>query len=364
MGVLNPSRLILARKLRGFTKRELANIARVSIRSLDNYESGDHEPSEASLHQLANVLDFPADFFDGPDMDVPAVNVTSFRAVSRLPARRVDQANASAAIAQLLVRWIDDRFRLPDPDIPRYPGVKPEVAAEAVRNHWGLGERPAPNMVHLLEAHGIRVFALIDDCRLVDAFSLWQGDRPYVFLNTTKSAERTRMDAAHELGHLVLHGGHAASGGREAELEAQRFGSAFLMPRRSLLAMAPRGGDLSRIIKAKRYWNVAVANLVYRMHEVNLLTDWQYRTLFIEISSAGYRTNEPEGIQGETSQLLAKVFEALRGEGIGKGEVATALHINVDDLNKLTFGLVLTPVDGNGPPGPRSNEPHGLTLVK
>ena len=112
--------------------------------------------------------------------------------------------------------------------------------------------------------------------------------------------------------------------------------------------MAPRGGDLSRIIKAKHFWNVAVANLVFRMHEVDLLTDWQYRALFVQISSAGYRVMEPEGIRGETSQLLAKVFEALRSDGISRNDVATELHINVHDLNKLTFGLVLTPLDGNG----------------
>jgi Zn-dependent peptidase ImmA (M78 family) len=232
-----------------------------------------------------------------------------------------------------------------------------------VRKEWGLGERPAPNMVHLLEAHGVRVFALIEECRQVDAFSLWQGDRPYVFLNTTKSAERSRMDAAHELGHLVLHGGHSATGGREVEHEAQRFGSAFLMPRRSVLAMAPRGGDLSRIIKAKHHWNVAVSNLVYRMHEVKLLTDWQYRSLFVAISSAGYRVSEPEGMRGETSQVLAKVFESLRSEGISKADVANELHINVEDLNKITFGLVLTPLEGNAHSGQPSKQTDRPTLT-
>jgi len=355
MKTINPSRLVLARKTRGLTKRVLASRAEVAIRSVDNYESGAHEPSDDSLSRLAAVLDFPPEFFFGSDVESAAINGTNFRAFSRLPARSVDQANASAALAQLLVRWIDEKFRLPEPKIPRYPGVKPEAAAEAVRREWGLGERPAPNMVHLLEAHGVRVFALIEECREVDAFSLWQGDLPYVFLNTTKSAERSRMDAAHELGHLVLHRGHSVSGGRDAEQEAQRFGAAFLMPQRSLLAMAPRGATLAQIIRAKHHWNVAVANLAYRMHEVGLLTDWQYRTLFVQISSHGYRVSEPESITRETSQVLAKVFEALRTEGTSKSDVARELHISVRDLNKIIFGLVLTPVEGNG---------HGRTQSK
>jgi Zn-dependent peptidase ImmA (M78 family)/DNA-binding transcriptional regulator YiaG len=361
MKTINPSRLVLARKTRGMTKRVLASRAEVAIRSLDHYESGAHEPSEDNLSRLATALDFPPEFFFGSDVESPAINGTNFRAFSRLPARSVDQANASAALAQLLVRWIDERFRLPEPKIPRYPGAKPEAAAEAVRKEWGLGERPAPNLVHLLEAHGVRVFALIEECREVDAFSLWQGHLPYVFLNTTKSAERSRMDAAHELGHLVLHRGHSVSGGRDAEQEAQRFGAAFLMPQRSLLAMAPRGATLAQIIRAKHHWNVAVANLAYRMHEVGLLTDWQYRTLFVQISSHGYHVSEPESIRRETSQVLAKVFEALRTEGISKSDVARELHISVRDLNKIIFGLVLTPVDGNGhgrPPSKTAGRPQ------
>ena len=33
----------------------------------------------------------------------------------------------------------------------------------------------------------------------MDAYSFWRRGVPYVFLNTMKSAERSRMDAAHEL---------------------------------------------------------------------------------------------------------------------------------------------------------------------
>jgi Zn-dependent peptidase ImmA (M78 family) len=363
MEPINPSRLVLARKTRGLTKRELAASSGVAIRSLDGYEGGVHEPSESNLFQLAQALEFPPEFFYGEDLDEPAINGSNFRAFSRLPARSVEQANASAALAQLLVRWIDEKFRLPEPDIPRHPGIDPEVAAEAVRKAWGLGEKPVPNMLHLLEARGVRVFALIEECHEVDAFSLWQGDIPYVFLNTTKSAERGRMDAAHELGHLVLHRGHSYLG-RGAEKEAQRFGAAFLMPRRSVLAMAPRGATLARIIKAKHYWNVAVANLAFRMHEVNMLTDWQYRSLFVQISSNGYRTSEPEGTRRETSQVLAKIFDVLRAEAISKADVASELHLRVRDLNKIIFGLVLTPVEGNGhSQRSKTPRPPDLTLV-
>lgn len=96
----------------------------------------------------------------------------------------------------------------------------------------GLGEAPIANMVHLLETKGVRVFSLVEDCHELDAFSTWLDGTPFVFLNTRKSAERSRMDAAHELGHLVLHRVGRPQG-KEAEEEATRFGAAFLMPRAS-----------------------------------------------------------------------------------------------------------------------------------
>jgi Zn-dependent peptidase ImmA (M78 family) len=80
-----------------------------------------------------------------------------------------------------------------------------------------------------LEAHGVRVFLLPVDSASVDAFSVWHQETPFVFLNPMKSGERGRMDAAHKLGHLTLHG-HGVPRSRQVELEADRFASAFLMP--------------------------------------------------------------------------------------------------------------------------------------
>ncbi|MEK2654790.1 ImmA/IrrE family metallo-endopeptidase [Pseudomonas aeruginosa] len=47
---------------------------------------------------------------------------------------------------------------------------------------------------------------MAEETSQVNAFSCWRrGVTPFVFLNTQKSAEASRFDAAHELGHLVLH---------------------------------------------------------------------------------------------------------------------------------------------------------------
>lgn len=348
MASLNYSRLDLARKRRGLTKTALADRAGVSTRILTAYERGDKEPTSATLSRLADALEFPVAFFSRDEVDEPSLEASSFRALSTLTARQRDQALSSAAIALDLAAWIDERFNLPVSNLPELAGIDPETAATAVRQEWGLGERPVKNMVHLLEAHGVRVFSLAEECREVDAFSFWQGSTPFIFLNTMKTPERSRMDCAHELGHLVLHY-HGGPRGRKAEQEAQAFGSAFLMPRGSVLADAPRRGSLSQIHSTKHRWKVSAANLVYRMHAVGLLTEWQYRSLFIQMGQSGDRETEKAGMQRrETSQVLEKVFRALREEGQSKASIARQLGIPLAELNKLVFGLTLTPVAGAG----------------
>ena len=359
----NPTRLDLARRRRGLSQIGLADAANISRYSLVAYRAHKWEPEEETIKRLAGVLRFPPEFFYGPTLEEPPVNGSSFRALSRLTARLREQALAAGALAIELAKWIDERFTLQAPTIPEYPGVEPEEAAMAIRTEWGLGELPIRNMIHRLEYHGVRVFSLAEDTVDMDAFSCWVGDTPFIFLNTMKSAERSRMDAAHELGHLVLHRRHRGVRGRDAEREADQFGASFLMPRGSVLATAPRHGRLDQLIGAKRYWKVSIANLTYRMHKIGLLTDWQYRMLFAEIGRHGYRTREPNPAQSETSLVLAKVFDALRAEGITMTQVAKELRIYLDDLSKAVFGLVLAPLTGQGQSGPRSRPLPDLRVV-
>src|SRR5205807_7739990 len=223
------------------------------------------------------------------------------------------------AIALHLNQWLEKRFELPQSQLPDLSRERsPEAAADSLRRYWGIGELAIRNMIHLLEAKGVRVFSLAIDAREVDAFSMWKDTTPFIFLNSNKSSEHSRFDAAHELGHLVLHR-HAAPQGREAEKEADMFASAFLMPRSSVIANAPRFSTLPDLIRTKRIWMTSVAALNYRLHSVGMISDWHYRTLCIQIAKNG-RANEPNEAPRETSQILPKIFAALYREGVTRSD--------------------------------------------
>lgn len=350
------------------TKQELAAKSGISARSLTWYESGDRSPSTESVRALATALRFPVSFFYRPDPPSISPDSASFRSLAKMTARQRDSALGSGELAVELDDWFSRRFTRPDPQVPDLRELDPEAAAEAVRAEWRIGMRPIQNVLHLLEAHGVRVYSLTYEGREVDAFSLWRGDTPFIFLNTSpdKTAERLRFDAVHELGHLVLHR-HGSPTGREAEAEADRFASAFLMPRADVIAHAPRYATPEVVIRLKQRWGVSAMALTYRLHSLGLISNWHYNQLCIHFRSK-YGASEPAGMPRESSQALAKMLGALREEGVARAKIAAELSMRPEDLDQLVFGLVLTgekggvgstSPEGNGnPPTPK------LTLIR
>jgi len=343
----------------------LATAIDVERRAVTGYEAGEYPPAPETLARLVEVLRFPEAFFFGDDLEEPNASAASFRSMSKMTAGQRDMALGQGALALHFSQWIESRFELPAVALPDLRHERdPEGAAVALRQLWGLGQQPIKNLLHLLESKGARVFSLSVDATEVDAFSLWKNGVPFIFLNTGKSAEHSRFDAAHELGHLVLHR-HAAPSGREAEREADTFASAFLMPRGSVLAHVPRFTTLAQLIMLKRTWTVSLAALNYRLHAVGALSDWHYRTLCIEISQRGFRKREPEEAPREISQALAKIFAALREDGVTKSDIARELVVHPTEIDQLAFGLMIQSLTDtareNATPAKRS---IALRLVK
>jgi transcriptional regulator with XRE-family HTH domain len=244
------SRLTLARHRRALTQAALGRQVGVTAASIGLYERGQSQPSESVALELSNALGFPIEFFFAGDIDRLESLHVSFRALSRLRARDRDAALAAADLAVLLDTWIDNNFERPQLAILDFPQASPEEAAEAVRAAWGLGEASIPNMLHVVEAHGVRVYSLTAGLDL-DAFAFWADGTPFIMLNTTKSGERSRFDAAHELAHLVLHRHAAVALSKDTEREAQRFASALLMPRSAMRSMVKGNIDLPSLIRLK-----------------------------------------------------------------------------------------------------------------
>lgn len=266
--MFNIKRLELARKRRRYTSKILAAKAGVSEVTLSRAINGKQIPDEDTIAKLIAALEFPAGFFDKDDADEIVSEAASFRSLSGMTARERDAALSAGSIAFEIADWLNDKYRLPDPDLLDLGHDRdPTSAARMIRQYWGLGEKPIGNLIKILEAKGVRIFSLSETTKNVDAFSLWRNDEPFIFLNTYKSAERSRFDAAHELGHLLLHR-HGGPSYRSAENEANAFASSFLMPEPDVRTRIPYAASLNKIIQEKSRWRISAAALCYRLHKL------------------------------------------------------------------------------------------------
>lgn len=370
--MFNSERFRIARERRGLTKKALADLAGLTSKTISTYENWGmfEEIGSDSIQKIANALNYPVEFFSAGDIKNLSVGGVSFRAMTKLSAAKRDAALSAGILAMELSEWIENQFTLPSVNVPEIQFdsfSEPETAAVAVRAHWGLGELSISNMVHLLESKGVRVFSLAENCKEVDAFSFWQDEKPYVLLNTMKSPERSRFDAAHELGHLVLHK-HSSNNDRQAEMDADRFASAFLMPKRSILAKISRMPSLAQLLILKKNWKVSLSALVRRTYDLGLSSDWHYRQLSIDLATRGFRTSEPEGMsERETSLVLEKIFAAIRAKGTKRIDLLNELNMPLDELSTLTFNnsyFELNVIEGSAQPNRSLKEKPKLFMVK
>jgi Zn-dependent peptidase ImmA (M78 family)/DNA-binding XRE family transcriptional regulator len=336
--LFEPSRLAIARDRSGLTQVALSEAVGVSVRSIKGYESGDLVPSPETLRAMSRALGYAESFLCGSPIDALPLDAASFRALSKASAKIRNKAVASGTFAtSLLYPFLSERFDLPELNLPDLREETPAAAAETLRHHWGLGQRPIPHMIGLLESRGVRVFSLSEDCDAIDAFSIWRDGTPFVFLNTRKTAERSIFDAAHELGHLVLHK-HGVPQGHDAENEADHFASRFLLPEAAIRSQAPKLPTVAAVAAMKQRWRASTAAIARRLHDLELMTDYQYTQFNKHLSQRG-RHQEPSPLARETSIVLKKALGALADEGLDLKAISSALHLPLAEVRALTFGL-------------------------
>lgn len=339
------ARLRQARQLKGFTRAEVARQCNISAAAVSQYESGATRPRPATLAQLALVLGVPASFLSEPKTEpavLPAAQESFFRSVRSTSQRERERAAAHAGLLAQLVAEVERHVELPAFERPADLELDPEETAEraehaaiAVRERWDLGGGPVHDVVRVMEQRGVVVARLAFEER-VDAFSWAAGPRPLVILGSTKKAyERSRFDAAHELGHLIMHASDAEPANASMERQAHRFSGAFLVPAETLREEWPSGRvDWARLLQLKERWGLSVAALLYRGKDIGILTPATYTNAMKYLSRKWGRRQEPGPVYHlEEPRLLNKALGLLEANGLTLEDLADRARLtSADDL--------------------------------
>ena len=357
-------RLKNARLLRGLTLTELADQTNISKQSLSQYENGSI-PDIQRVVIIARVLDFPTEYFLQEDKCKTITDVTYFRSLTS--ATKMSRTTQSlkleyvAKMFQILAQYVDfPVLNLPKVEFVGSDNEFDDVAQEAmqeeiesialaVREYWELDLSPISNLQLTLEENGIVITGFDTVDRKIDAFSqrtLIDGGN--VFFIAVAQGEKPKgrifFDMAHELGHILLHPWSESldliskEEFKSRENQANRFASAFLLPKESFLQeIQAYPTDLNYYLHKKR-WYCSMQAIIYRVYQLKAITDNQYQYMMRQVSKKGWRTNEP----GDTPYYL--------NENIFQGAIDVlfeADYLNPNTLLQLfkKYGVTMYPED-------------------
>jgi len=326
-----PQRLVEARLARQMSRAELGREIGMTGTAVGNYETGTRRPDMNALLSIAEKLDQSVAFFLRASPSIEGRQGARFFRSVGPKSNKLNQAfEVKSKWLWELVSFLTEFVRLPGLSVyeadgcDAYSRQEIEEIAQAARRFWGLGDGPIANMVALLETHGIVVTRFETQTKCVDAFSSWIDDRPYVFLASDKSSAcRSRFDAAHELGHLILHRGVAQEDVEDKrtrdriEREANLFAGAFLLPEGTFLAEF-YSARMEHLKGLKRRWRVSMAALAHRAKEIGAIDDDQYIQFRKQLSHHKWLTREPldDEIAIEEPKLLLKAWRLLIDNGV------------------------------------------------
>lgn len=342
--LFDPDRLRLARTLVRLNKTQLAAHAEVTPAAISQFELGQATPSRETLARLALATGVPASFFQRPPRrgahDPSAAHFRSLRSTSQAErAQALGVAELAWHVADGLARWV----RLPEVDVPEIPlgpdapATDVEGAAAAVRVELGLGVEPLPHIVRTLESRGALVLRTPDRLsNRVDAFSHRIGPRPLVVLSASKQdAARSRFDAAHELGHLVMHH-ESIPGSALKERQAHLFASCLLAPPDALRDELPRRADWGALVLLKERYGMSVKSLAFAAHRLGVWSDTTYQRAMRRYNAAGWNHEEPGDIgAAEQPSMLGKAAALLLENGVGLDRLAAACALPQDLVNEI-----------------------------
>lgn len=312
-----PEQLRRARELAGLTKTELADRIEKTASALSQFEAGASRPDAETLASISLALQVPVWFFcrDSVDqlLDLESCHFRTLRATSQ--GRRRQAVRVGELLDELLSVLEGEGVSLPREHVSVLrrsvsTPEKIEALAGDVRSAWGLGNGPITSPIPLAESHGVRVLPLTKACEEVDAFSFWRGNSPVVLLSLAKPPSRVHFDLAHELGHLLMHD-DVAPGSPQAEAEADRFASAFLMPKAAFLQEAPARWSFPVFLALKRRWRVSIQAAVYRSYQLSRLSLASYRRAFMYLNRFQMRRLEPNEWTLVGPQVLNRALELV-----------------------------------------------------
>ena len=347
-------RLTEARQARGLNGTELADLIGVTPQSVSQYERGKQSPSPEMLALISDKLRIPLAYFTREARSVE-INPIFWRGRTTATRAARDRAEIRLTWLREIIDYFSEFFDYPTLNVPVIERPRDfhdidtdflETAAMELREHWGIGDQPMPDLLLEMENNGIVVSRIRMGAEKLDAFSQWSSVYriPFIVLGRDKaSAVRQRFDAAHETCHVLLHNGidpkrlNSAADYKILEDQAHYFANALLLPAGSFPSdlWSP---SLDAMLSIKERWKVSVGAMIKRCEALGIINDENARRLWINYNRRKWRTSEPlDGkIEKERPRLLRRsINQLLEHKERSVSQILSALALAPSDIEEL-----------------------------
>lgn len=336
MQKLNAEILKLAREVRLITQEDLADEIGIEQGTLSKIEKGILPADNQIVEKISNVLGFPISFFYQEKKVIPVEG--HYRRKMSTSVKRMKQFIAQMTIAEWHFMSMLDEIELPESKLPKWDILEdgsPLMCAKYLRDFWRIPKGRISNLTKFIEDNGIVIIAL-DFANELDGFStFFNGNIPVIFVNKNLSADRYRLTIAHELGHLIMHFGNKIDSERDLEAEAYQFGIELLVPENNIRPYFTKV-NIEKLADLKAYWYVSMGALLKYSNTLGMVTGNQYRYLWMQMGSLGYKKNEPVVIPNEKPGIINEIISAyLNDLGYSKEELASTFHITVPEFERI-----------------------------
>ncbi|MFO7850689.1 MAG: XRE family transcriptional regulator [Spirochaetia bacterium] len=338
-------RLKRARAAAGLSLQALGDMVGVSANMIKKYEHDQSMPSSEKLIKLAKALNVRSEYFFRPIHN--ELSKIEYRKKSKVPKKALNKIKAD--VIDQAERWLELKNLWPNFPVPQFSNLPAlpekiksmdqiEKAANLVRRSWQLGLNPLPDVIDIIESHGILV--IVTKAGTGDDFDGLQAvldSQPIIVISEHWKGDRQRFTLAHELGHLLLAGRLDAS--VDEEKACHRFAGAYLIPAQSMrqqLGEKRHNIEPRELYLLKQDYGLSMQACLYRAADIGIISDTTKNKIFIEFSKRRWRKAEPgEPYPKEQTSLYQQLVYRALGEGIiGESKAAELLQLSLIEFHR------------------------------
>ena len=328
------------RLLKNLSLKDAGILLNMTATGVAKYEKGEILPDSKKLIDFANAYDVKSidllKVYNAPEM-----KFTSFRKKKRLTGQNLQllEELIQDEVAKYLEIIEMNNISNSNIKLKKYSCNNIEDAEKAAndfRNYINISNKqPISDLINILENLGIIIIQIKNPDNRFDDFDglseLVNNVPVIVLLDGIKDGARQRFTIAHELGHLVL---NIIDEELDEEKLCNRFASALLMPKEAVINEfgISRGKiNFFELIAFRNEFKVSYAAIVYRLKDLDIISEYIYKKLNIDISQR-IGKKYPNPIQPEISYQFKRIVYKLEAdEIISLNKACELLGVTIDE---------------------------------